>query len=318
MISDIKKICTPNSDQVIYGIGDDCAVVSYSKDSYQIITTDSMVEDIHFSTQYFTAFNLGYKSLAINLSDIASMGGDPKYAVVSLGLNHNDQDWINDFYQGLQSLAHQFSVDIIGGNLSQSDKNWISITLIGDVKKENLKTRNNIKESDTLWVTGPLGLAKLGFLELNHQNIHPKKFKNYHLKPFPKIKEGKFLSKLSYVHGMMDISDGLGIDLSKMLAESKFGADIFIPDDFVNEEKFHLSSKFNENFFEIILTGGEDYELLFSVDHQHEEDFKEEMKKSGFHFYKIGHLTSSLKQINFFDDKKNQVNLTQLGYSHFS
>lgn len=316
LIEQIKKKCEKNYSEVICGIGDDCAVLPFDEKYFQIISTDSLVEDIHFSRKYFSSKDIGWKALAVNLSDIAAMGGIPKFVTISLGLS--SIDWVPDFYDGLLSLSHKFDVEVVGGNMSRSEKNWISLTISGLVEKDKIKYRqcfstDQFKRS-SIWITGNLGYSHLGFhkLKLNHNDSSF--FSKSHLRPNPQINEGIYLSNQAEVLSMMDISDGLYSDLKKLCGNGHFRLDF---------SNYILSSRFKEECrilaldpIKVILEGGEDYELLFLVDYESEDFFKEKIKKDGFQFIRIGDISEySEDEIIGFDGDilKNQF----LGYDHF-
>ncbi|MCM8766062.1 MAG: thiamine-phosphate kinase, partial [Candidatus Omnitrophica bacterium] len=219
---------------VIRGIGDDTAVVKYSKDRLLLLTTDMLIEDVHFKIREATPYEIGWKALGCSLSDIASMGGIPRWALISLGIPENFSfGFIKGVYRGINKLAHIFKVNIVGGDTNRSDKLIIDVSLLGWVERKKIVYRNGAKLGDLIAVTGSLGNSY--------------KLKK-HLNFIPRIKEARFLVNNFKINSMIDISDGLSSDLFHILRESKKGAIIF-------EERIPLAKKAT---LEEALNGGED------------------------------------------------------------
>ena len=242
LINRISKIIGKPSINIVKGIGDDAAVIKPSKNKLLVITTDTLIEDIHFSFDYFSFYDLGWKSLAASLSDIASMGAIPTAAVVSIGIPSKiEVRDIDGFYKGMKKLADKYKVSIAGGDtVSSPDKVYISVTLLGEVSKKNLLLRRGAKPGDLIMVTGDLGGAAPG-----------KKTK--HLRPEPRLKESRIIAKCGAT-SMIDSSDGLSRSLNEICASSRTGSVIF-------EKK--LPAAKGASLTEV-LHGGEDYELVFT------------------------------------------------------
>jgi thiamine-monophosphate kinase len=253
-----------SAPDLILGIGDDAAAWRGDK-SIQLATVDSMVQDIHFSLETTTWQELGWKSLAINLSDIAAMGGVPRYALVNLALPEDTEvENISKLYQGMIELARQFTVAIAGGNISRSPQVAITITVLGGSMNDKILTRSAARPGDTVAVTGYLGSAAAGLEMLKKKLRFRSKDSQYlreaFLHPIPRIAEGQMLVK----HGItnaIDISDGLLSDLRHICEASRVGARVD-----VNCLPIHAAVKasFGEKAVEMALSGGEDYELLFT------------------------------------------------------
>lgn len=238
---------------VVKGIGDDTAVIRWTKDKYLLFTCDMLVEDVHFwfrgakplrETKFLkkaTAFQIGWKALARNISDIAAMGGVPRYAVVSLGiapsLSVKFADGISD---GILTLARKFGINIVGGDTVRSKKLVIDISLIGEVEKRNLTLRSGAKKGDVILVTGSIGGS----------------IKGKHLNFMPRLNEARRLVKEFKVNSMIDVSDGLVLDLWRILDASRVGAMVY-------EQLIPVSK--NAVSFNKAITGGEDFELLFTM-----------------------------------------------------
>lgn len=317
LIKHLQNTISYSHPSIIVGIGDDAAIIKNSFDKYLVATTDALVEDIHFNLKTFTPYQIGWKAAASNLSDIAAMGANPKHLLISMGLPEDlTLSFWNEIYRGIKKLSSNYGVCIIGGNIVKSPKLFISITLLGEVAKDSYITRRGAKIGEKLVVTGYLGNSQAGLNILEHKihlNKEAKKFLvNKHLLPQPKIKEGLIISKNKLASCMIDISDGLSGELYKLKEENKVGFRIF-------EEKLPCSPALklfcensNTNFVEIALSGGEDYELLFTC----EENKLKILQEAGVNFFVIGEVTSE-KEIKIINKEGKAKIIEKSGYEHF-
>ncbi|MCX5686570.1 MAG: thiamine-phosphate kinase [Candidatus Omnitrophica bacterium] len=226
---------------VVKGSGDDTAVIKWTPDKYLLYTCDMLVEGAHFRLAKARPFQIGWKALGRNISDIAAMGGIPRYAVVSMGIDPESPVSIADgVVNGILALAKKFKVNIVGGDLSRSKKLIIDISLIGEVEKKNLTLRSGAKIGDLVFVTGTIGASQKG----------------KHLNFTPRLDEARALVKKFKINSMIDVSDGLLLDLWRILDASKVGARIY--------EKLVPISK-NAGSFKKAISEGEDFELLFTM-----------------------------------------------------
>jgi thiamine-monophosphate kinase len=253
--------------QLITGIGDDAAAY-FANNEVQLATVDSLVQDVHFSLDYMSWRELGWKSLAVNLSDIAAMGGFPRYALVSLGLPGTTQvEDIIELYRGMLDIAGKFGVMVAGGDTVSAPVVFISVTLLGSGgdKKRGMLRRSAAKAGDQIAVTNYLGGSSAGLEMLSKGLKFKPKFakplKQSHLMPNPRVAEGQLLVEKGVKCGM-DISDGLIGDLTHICQESKVGAQINI--DLVPVLPA-VKECFGDKALELAMTGGEDYELLFTA-----------------------------------------------------
>lgn len=248
LLTVIKKIVGQPAGQVVTGIGDDAAVIKWTKTSYLLVTCDALVEGVHFISGELTWEQVGRKALAVNLSDIAAMAGLPLYATVSLGLPAPDKKLTTALYRGLSQLARTYQVAIIGGNLSHSARFFVDITVLGRVEKKRLVLRSGGTPGDKLFVTGTLGGSR----------------HTHHFSFEPRIRLARRLTSLLPVKAMMDLSDGLGADLPRLAEASRTGFRLFA--DRVPISPRLLSSKTTRRSpLWHALNDGEDYELLFAV-----------------------------------------------------
>ena len=287
----IKNELTDNSY-----IGDDTA---YLEELGIVVTTDTLIEDVHFRLKTTSPFDLGFKSMAVNLSDIASDGAIPAYAFVSLSLpDYCNENFVKEFYDGMKELCVRHGVTIAGGDITRADKLFINITLIG--KTENLKParRCNAKVGDIVIATGFYGISKAGFEILEHEekfvDVFPdfilEKYKKAHRKPEPHLGFGRIILQNSKVTpAMMDTSDGLADALFKIAQSSKVEIEVekdLIPTDNDIDE---VAKILNANSLDWILFGGEDYTLVATV----EEEVANKLAVKNIPIRKIGKVTNN-------------------------
>lgn len=319
LIREIKRWITPSNPDLIQGIGDDVAVVQFGRE-YLLLTTDVLIEDIHFERIWTNPYLLGKKSLAVNLSDIAAMGGIPKYFLISLGVPQTlSFTFISNFYRGLKEEAKKFDVDLIGGDTSLSKKLMINICLIGQGKREKLIFRKGAEVGDDLYVSGTLGDAALGlkFLKDKRMKKKPKRLIERHLVPTPRIELGQALAQQRLAHAMIDISDGLLSDTRHLLEESKVGARIW-------EERLPLSKNYcqwvRQYFkepYQLALRGGEDYELLFTAPKKVRAKISSVSHSLGVPITRIGEIIPEDDGLQLIQkDGKIEVP-ARLGFDHF-
>lgn len=280
LINHLTKTITLKNESSKIGIGDDAAVLEY-KDKLTLVTTDLLLEGIHFDLVYVPLKHLGYKSAVVNFSDVYAMNGQPKQITVSLGISKRfSVEDLEQFYEGLKLACDIYGVDIVGGDTSASLTGLtISITCIGEVEKGKEVYRSGAKETDLICVSGDLGAAYMG-LQLLEREKHvysgEKDFtpdfsgKEYLLERQLKPEARKdIVSELAKANiqptAMIDVSDGLSSELLHLSKESNVGCQIYedrIPIDF---QTAAMAEEFNMNLVTAALNGGEDYELLFTV-----------------------------------------------------
>lgn len=265
LISAIRKEFSGKRGDLVLGIGDDAAVIRSDAKSL-LLTTDLLIEDVHFIASLHPFYFLGRKSLNVNLSDIAAMGGTPKFALLGMALRPGmERDEVKKFFMGFKAAAREKKIELIGGDISASAKISISVTVIGEGK--NPIRRNGAKPGDLIFVSGTLGDAAAGLkllkggVKLGKDQKADALLRAF-LDPVPQISLGRVLSRHRAATAMIDTSDGLSVDLLHLCEESRVGADVYL-------EKLPLSPEVG--FFEkrpenLALHGGEDYQLLFSVD----------------------------------------------------
>lgn len=287
-----KKTRYDNS--VVRGIGDDTAVLKWKTGKYLLFTCDMLVEDVHFKRRSAMPFQIGWKALARNLSDIAAMGGLPKYALVSIGIDPNlPVSFADGIFDGIRQLAKRFGVNIVGGDTSKSEKVIIDISLIGEVGRKDLILRSGAREGDAIFVTGLIGGS----------------IKGRHLNFIPRLDEARSLVKGFKVNSMIDISDGLLLDMWRILDASKVGAVVY-------EDLIPVSDKADS--FEHAITDGEDFELLFTMSPKEAERFmKRYSLKLGIPVSLIGEVTAKSCGFRLMGKDWREKRIGKKGFLHF-
>jgi len=292
------------------GIGDDAALIKKDNNYLWAISTDMLNEKTHFLPNT-DPFNLGWKALAVNISDIYAMGGIPKFALLAIALPKIKSNWIEEFSNGLFSCAKKYKVELIGGDTTKGSLS-ISIFILGEVLKKNALLRSNAKKEDDIWVTGELGLAALGLAKLQNKIQLPHNLSKKAIgaleKPMLHSSIIKNMSKLS--HSAIDISDGLIADLSHILKASKVGADISLND-------IPLTPWIKKNkLFDIGLSGGDDYQLLFTAPRINRNKINLVSKMPTIKLTRIGSIKKD-KRLNIIDHKGKLYKQKKRGYVHF-
>jgi thiamine-monophosphate kinase len=237
-------------------IGDDCA---YLEEFGIVITQDNLVESVHFDRSYTTPFKLGYKSAMVNISDIVASGAEPKYMTVGLSLPKDIQsDFVKEFYEGMQSAL--VGVEIIGGDITSSDKIVISITAIGSTKGRKISSRKNAKVGDVIVVSGEHGASAGGLKLLQQGKVEPTSLIDAHLMPKAEVEFAKSISKnIQRDYAMMDSSDGLADALIKIANASDKTLVVDFDKVLYDDE---LAKLFPDEYIDMVLYGGEDYKIV--------------------------------------------------------
>ena len=297
LIARLKETASSRRD-VIQGIGDDTAVLPLNSQKYLLLTTDMIVEDVHF-TRSAPPQAVGHKALACNISDLAAMGGLPTYAVVSIGLPSDlTLSYVENLYRGINRLAKEFNVGIVGGDTVRSSKITINIALLGQVEKKYLTLRSGARAGDWIFVTGSLG-----------RSLPTKK----HLMFTPRLKESRFLVERFKPSAMMDISDGLSGDLNHILKASRVGACLY-------EDQIPRSGAGTKRAASIheALYDGEDFELLFTLSPAKARRLINwQLKNKRWFFYSVGKITPIPNRLEMKRRDGSTLQLKKEGYQHF-
>jgi thiamine-monophosphate kinase len=326
LIHRLRRRVGPPAPGVSVGIGDDSAVLTMTPGGSLLVTTDLVIESIHFRRQYATPADIGWKAMAVNLSDIAAMGGTPRFAVVALACAaETPVEEIDALYEGLYAAAAPHGVSIIGGDTSASPDGWIvNVTVLGEINRIP-RLRSAALPGDLIAVTGTLGASAAG-LACFESPLPPPALaredldtvRQAHLRPTPRVAEGRWLGAADGVHAMIDCSDGLAADLGHVAAESGVGARVWLDRLPVSPAVHRVAAALGRNPITLAATGGEDYELLVTLQPARFETLAAELKAAtGTFLTAIGEiLVSSSWGLQFLDSQQRPVPIGR-GFDHF-
>ena len=263
----IEKIKSLFDCGPLKGIGDDCAIIPQKTGLETLVSTDMLVEGVHFLKDDISPYELGWKSAAVNFSDIAAMGGKPVGTFLSIALPKDlSEEWADGFISGFKALSDKFNTPLLGGDTTSSPGPiCINVAILGECPCGRAKMRSSAIVGDYVYVTGNLGDSACGLkiiLEGLEDDGH---LVGKHHLPMPKISEGQRLSDIDGVHAMMDISDGIASDLRHILKASGVGAEIDLSRVPMSHEMLFCCEKYGWDAAELAVSGGEDYELLFTA-----------------------------------------------------
>jgi thiamine-monophosphate kinase len=314
LIDLLAKMAGGGDENLLIGIGDDAAAWR-GDESIQLATVDSFIQDVHFPSGLASWKELGWKALAVNLSDIAAMGGLPRYALVSLALpDDTEVDDVTSLYTGMLELAKQFGVAIIGGDISRAPLVAITITVFGSSQRKQILSRSSAEPGELVAVTGELGAAAAGLEMLTKKlKFDPQAtagFRNAFLHPIPRIAEGQLLVEQG-VKTAIDLSDGLVLDLSQICKNSRVSARI-------DAERVpvepRVKAHFGDRALEMALAGGEDYELLFTA----KAEVIDKVKQSAAcPITVVGEILAGNKGVAVVDSRGKPLKLARRGWEHF-
>jgi len=271
LIRRLAVLFGPAPPGVVRGIGDDCAVLEDGPRHYLLWTVDTLIEGVHFDLSYTSLHRLGRKALAVNLSDLAAMGGEPVAALLSLGWPPSRPlSEALDLAAGLQEAAREFGAPLIGGDTVKSPPGLnLSLTLLGRVPRRELLTRDGARPGDLVWVTGPLGEAAAGLEILRRPLVVPEAVRRplvqAHLDPRPQLAVGRLLAVSRLATAAIDLSDGIASDLFHICRESGVGAVLEAAALPLTDALRQVAALLGRAPVDLALTGGEDYQLLFTT-----------------------------------------------------
>ncbi|MCO5260037.1 MAG: thiamine-phosphate kinase [Crocinitomicaceae bacterium] len=329
LIDHLKSKFSTVQPTTIQGIGDDCAVIEISDTEAMVVTTDMLVEGVHFNLMYTPLKHLGYKAVVVNLSDVCAMNAKPEQITVSIAFSSKyPLEAIEELYAGIKAACEHYGVDLVGGDTSTSYTGLtISITAIGRAKKNKIVYRSGAKDFDLVVVTGDLGAAYMGLQVLEREkevfksnpSIQPE-LDGYdyviqrQLKPEARKDVVQFLQELDVTPtSMIDISDGLASEILHICKSSKVGCHIYDEKIPIDGSTSLAAIEFNLDPATCALNGGEDYELLFTVK---QADY--EKIKGNPHMTVIGHITDERDGCYFIDKNGSAITLKAQGWNHFN
>ncbi len=322
LIERVRRRLGPPSEDVLVGIGDDAAAVAWPGGTL-LLTTDMLVEDVHFRRKTTTLRELGAKALAVNLSDIAAMGGEPRFALVALALpaaaSVGDVD---DLYAGLTELAARYGVALVGGDTCAAPERIVlTITLVGRVEGAPVR-RSGARPGDAILVTGTLGAAAAGLAALERGPLPvpddvTAPLLTAHRSPTPRVAEGRLVQASGVATAMIDLSDGLATDLGHIVEESGVGAEVRLSALPVGEATRQLARELGKEPWTWAVSGGEDYELLVTARPEHAATLATRVTaETGTTVTLIGEVRPVGEGLRFVDDAGRPVPV-RAGFEHF-
>lgn len=319
----IRRGCLTRPEGVIRGIGDDAAAFRSDGRLVSLVTTDLLVERVHFLREAISGYDLGRKSLAVNLSDIAAMGGTAREAFVSIAVPDGcELAYLEDFYQGMQDLARTYAVNILGGDTTFSRSDLvINVAVYGVVAENEMLTRAAARPGDVIFCTGWLGDSRAGLhLLLEAADVDAPELQALlaaHRRPEPHLREGRLLASLPGVRAAIDVSDGLSSDLGHIVAESRVGARIYAAKLPVSDRLQFFCRRFGRSPLDYALTGGEDYVLLLTAAAESADPLARAFQAAFDRpLYAIGEITTTTR-MELVDAAGNIAPLASTGWDHF-
>ncbi len=320
LIDMIKQDTINHADSVVIGIGDDAAVVKMTPECLQLVTTDMLVEQVHFDLATTSAWQLGFKAIAVNLSDIAAMGGVPRHVVVSIGIPKKvTADFVVSLYEGMKEICREFSVNIVGGDTVASPHGLvITVTVLGEIQLDKLQRRSGARAGELVVVTGTLGDSGCGLDLLMQGDWQDYDFSlplvTKHLVPHPQVLVGPMLAALGS-RSMNDISDGLASEVNEIASASQVGMRIYT-------EKLPLSKELEEgarmlgkSAVDYALYGGEDYQLVFTIGREQFKQLAQVDIKARLTV--VGEVTPQSQGVLLIAEDGSTSLLEAKGYNHF-
>lgn len=310
LIDLIRKRCDVTRADVRLGIGDDAALLAVSPGQLLAVSTDTLVAGVHFPHEAM-ARDIGWKALAVNLSDLAAMGAEPAWATLALTLPSADARWVAEFADGFAELARDYRVALVGGDTTQGPLS-IMVTIHGFVPEAAALTRAGARAGDGVYVTGTLGDAAAGLRLLSSRRANPVQLSARLHRPMPRIAQGLLLR--GRATACIDVSDGLAADLRHICNASGVGAQIDA--DALPASPELIAAFGTDDRRALQLAGGDDYELCFTVPDALAPDLLRDLADSGCAATRIGHVVSGAG-VNVRDARGNPVELPKSGWEHF-
>ena len=324
LIESISKNCLALRDGVVRGIGDDCAVYQSSPGRVLLLTTDMLVENVHFLRRSITPFQLGRKAVAVNLSDIAAMGGNPLVALISLGIPPDRAvEEIHELYRGMRDMCGRYEVSIVGGDTVASQEDLIiNVCLIGEADEREVLYRSGARPGDRIYLTGVVGDSAAGLAVLKGEITAPESlaahFLKAHNEPDPLIETGRTIAASHRASAMIDLSDGLAADLGHIGEQSGVGALLFENKIPLSRELKDLAGHADRTPLDFALSGGEDYVLLVTVPAKNTGEFEQACRQQNTtSLFQVGEIQQD-KGIRIKHEDGSVEELVHRGFDHFS
>ncbi len=324
LIDRLSRRLARYSDDVLVGVGDDVAVVRITDARYLLATCDVQVEGVHFLLNLSTPHQIGRKVAAVNLSDIAAMGGIPRHFLISLLLpKDTDVAFVDGLYDGLAEACQLYQVDIIGGNIARAEHIAIDISLLGDVAPDRLILRSGAKPGDQVVVTGQLGDSAAGLRllvdsSLSLPNEQREALVRSHLLPIPRLKEAAVIADLRTATAMIDLSDGLSSDIGHICEQSGVGVRLWENRLPISKSAQEVAAQTQTPAWQLALAGGEDYELCLTVAANAVESLMQQVTQiTGTPMSVVGEILLIEQGRQLMLSNGQEVTLEPSGWEHF-
>jgi len=325
LIERIRASLPPPPASVVTGLGDDTAVMRPTPGAYLLATCDAQVEGRHFRRAWYTPYQIGRKAIAVNLSDIAAMGGAPRYALVSLGLpNDLDVEFVDELYRGLVDGATPFGAHIVGGNMSGASEIIVDVTLLGEADPARVIGRAGARADDVVLVTGNLGAACVGndLLALDRPAPVSPGAREFCLRaartPTPRVREGQIIAQSGLAHAMIDVSDGLAADMGHICDASRVSVRLFAEPLPIATETVEVAFAVGRDPLDPGLHGGEDYELIVVAPRAGAPRLSELVQsQTGTPLTLIGDIIPAQEARTFIRGNGRMIPLHARGWNHF-
>jgi thiamine-monophosphate kinase len=327
LVRAIRKVLSGEAPGVVVAVGDDAAVIDPGRHQ-GILTADMLVDGVHFDHGATAPHDLGYKAVAVNVSDVAAMGGSPRYGLACLGLPATaESSWIMELYGGMREAAEDLGMVLVGGDTSRADRTVVSVTVYGEVAKGRAVTRSGARPGDVLVVTGTLGASAGGWRLSRAPEQRQKEALStdagrgvvaVHERPVARVGEGQALAAAGAT-AMIDVSDGLALDLARVCEESSVGARIRLADVPVAPALGEVAPMVGMDPLDLALHGGEDYELLAALPAQAVDGARRSLvDRFATALTAIGEITEQPAGLVAVQDDGTEVPLEPKGWDHFA
>jgi len=332
LIARLRQRVERPDNRVLVGIGDDAAVIKTAPGELLLLTTDVLVEGVHFDRRIAGFWHIGWRAMAANVSDIAAMGGLPGHALVSICLPETvGIEDVDRIYQGMQAVADEYSFGIVGGDTVSSPRGMVlSICLTGEAAEGDLMLRDGAREGDLICVTGELGGSQAGLAMLQAELLssggadEPVQLEEWpqvrdrHLQPRPRLKEARLLAQMGGVHAMIDVSDGLAGEVGHIVEESGVGAEVREKDVPIGSQTRRVAEHLGGSALDYALHGGEDFELVFTVSPSDADRIGKEIRdQTGTTVSMVGKILPAEGGVVLISPQGKKTKLISEGYRHF-
>jgi thiamine-monophosphate kinase len=323
LISEISSLFEGGKgSNVSLGIGDDCAAIVIDSNSEMVITTDTITEGVHFNHKWTRMVDVGYKSVVVSVSDVAAMGGSAKHILLSInGPPTLTKSNIRQYLKGFKQACDKYEVTLIGGNYSNSPADLsFTMTVLGEITKCSRIERKGASPEDIIYITGAPGESALGLSILNSRKnkltAAERRLINRHKRPTPRLEWGKLLANNNLVSAMIDVSDGIALDLKRLTDASHVSALIHLNHFPLSRDTVKSFDCMGNRLWRLILTGGEDYELLFTANKKNSMKIEKLIKSGLIEAAAIGKIIPKGPDPKFFLTSGKELKMHQYGWLH--